>query len=362
MTKSGGVLMVVLGTLTACGGEAQHPSDPPSGGASNAGAEAMPTAGSAGKGSPNGGAGSALGGAAGSAASGAPSGGAPSGGAGSAGKGGGAGSGNGGTGGVAGSAGLGQAGSGVVTTPEALMPTVTAFCAAARACCANSPDPVMLTDCESGYGSKSQTVKSLMSGAVTIDAAGLAKCLAAYQAAATSCEENSVLDACNGIVQGTRAEGQSCASGAECAGAQASACLITETNGTTGVCKKVPRGKAGDACSVTCRPNDSCVFTVYGAADSPLTPCFESDGLYCAQSATAQCQAILATNANCESDEQCGSQGYCDSGGSHTCQKRSQLNESCGMCIPSLSCIDGKCKSPPFSVGSTCQGYSLGPY
>ena len=350
MRKSGGVVLMVLGTLTACGGEGTHTTDEPNGaGASSAGAATQPTAGSGSKSNPSGGNGQATSGAAGQAV--------VMGGA--SGSGGSAGGGNGGVGGAAGGAGGGQGGSGAITTPEALMPTVNAFCAAARACCTNQPDPPMLTDCESSFGTKSQTAKSLASGAVTIDAAGLSKCLAAYQAAATACEENSVLDACTGIVHGTRAEGQSCASGGECAGAGTKVCL-TEQNGTTGVCKTVPRGKAGDDCSLTCRPNDSCVFT---SGDSTLTPCFESDGLYCDYNNTpAKCKPILASDAACESDDPCGSQAYCDSGGSHTCKKRGQLNEACGMCIPSLSCIDGKCKSPPFSVGSSCEGYSLGPY
>ncbi|HEY5375235.1 MAG TPA: hypothetical protein VIK01_16260, partial [Polyangiaceae bacterium] len=186
---------------------------------------------------------------------------------------------------------------------------------------------------------------------------------AAYQAAATSCEENSVLAACAGIVHGKLAEGAPCTLGVECAGAGPKVCLVTGGQDSLGVCKAVPGGKVGDQCSLTCGPNELCTFTVYGASDSPLTPCLESDGVFCATDVMpAKCQAIFALGANCERDEQCGSAAYCDSGGSSTCKKRGQLNDACGTCLSALSCVDGKCQSPPLTVGGTCDGYSLGPY
>jgi hypothetical protein len=244
-----------------------------------------------------------------------------------------------------------------------LVPTVMAFCAAARTCCAQQSDPVMLDDCESGFGAKDQTSQSLARGTVAIDPADLAKCLAAYQAAATSCEENPVLEACAGIVQGKVAAGGACTLGVECAGSGPKACLVTGGQDSLGVCKATPGGKAGDACSLTCRPNELCTFTVYGASDSPLTPCLESDGLFCNYDMVpAKCQPLHAVGAQCQQDDECGFLAYCDSSGSSTCKKRSQLNETCGTCISSLTCKDGKCQSPPLSVGSTCDGYSLGPY
>src|SRR5438552_17211275 len=89
------------------------------------------------------------------------------------------------SGGTASSA--GAAGGVSISTPEMLVPTVKAFCAAARTCCTNQPDPVTLDDCESAFGTKDQTSQALARGTVTIDAADLATCQAAYQAAATSC-------------------------------------------------------------------------------------------------------------------------------------------------------------------------------
>lgn len=266
--------------------------------------------------------------------------------------------------GTAGAEGHAGAGGGAnVSTPEMLVPTVTAFCAAARACCAQQSDPVMLDDCESGFGARDQTSQALTRGTVSIDATDLAKCLAAYQAAATSCEENSVLDACAGIVKGKVAEGGACTLGVECAGSGPKVCLVTGGQNTPGVCKSVPGGKAGDACSLTCRPNEVCTFTVYGVSGSPVTPCLDSDGLFCDyQALPSKCQPIHALGSACQQDDECGFSAYCDYVDTHTCKKRAQLNEPCGTCLASLTCKDGKCQSPAFTVGSTCDGYSLGPY
>jgi hypothetical protein len=268
------------------------------------------------------------------------------------------------SGGVSGSAGAsGSGGGALVSTPEMLVPTVKAFCAAARTCCAKQEDPVHLDDCESAFATRDETSKAIMRGTVTIDPADLAKCKAAYEAAATSCEENSVLAACAGIAHGNVAEGQPCFLGAECAGTGPKVCLVMGGQDSPGVCKAVPGGKVGDECSLTCRPNDVCTFTVYGVSDSPLTPCMDSEGVFCNNDMVpAKCETIHALNSQCDGDDQCGYNAYCDTQGSNTCKKRGQLNDACGNCISSLMCKEGKCVSPPITVGGTCDGYSLGPY
>lgn len=269
-----------------------------------------------------------------------------------------------GTGGVVSSSGAaGQAGTGGLSaTPAALRPTVNAFCAAARACCAKEPGLTSLDDCEASFALKDQTAQALKRGTVTLDAAGLSRCLAAYEAATTSCEKNSVLDACSGVVQGTRMEDEPCLVVSECAVTGPKACVFTDVGGKNGVCKAAPHGKAGDACTLTCRPNEPCAFSVSGISEALFTPCLESEGLFCDFTSTPfKCQAIRATGAACEMGDQCGSQGYCDVS-NQTCKKRGQLGDTCGECIPSLSCIEGKCKSPPFAAASTCEGRSLGPY
>lgn len=247
------------------------------------------------------------------------------------------------------------------------MPIVTAYCATARACCKNEAD-VDLDDCESEFAMKNETVGSLTRGAVTLDIGGLEACRAAYVAAATTCEMNGVLAACRGLVHGKIADGAACSLGSECAGKPLpNTCLITEQNGTVGICKATPHAKLNEECFSTARKGELYASTTYGAADSELAMCFEDEGFFCDyDTQPSKCQALLATGTDCERDEQCGSDSYCDYTGSGKCKKRSQLNEPCGLdlgyCIPQLSCVEGKCKSPPFAAGSSCLGYSLGPY
>jgi hypothetical protein len=245
-------------------------------------------------------------------------------------------------------------------TVAALAPTINAFCAAARSCCTKQNLPATLTDCESQFPMNNDMVASLASGAAKLDMNALAKCLAAYEEAATSCDENPVLSACRGVVIGTRAENAACTSGSECARDPGpNTCLITEQNGTVGVCKKIPHAAAGEACTFTCRAGEDCTFTTYGAADSPLALCFEDDGVYCDYTGPAAvCKPLVALNSACSSDDECGYTNYCQS----TCKKRGVEGEACAPCISSLTCVDDECVTPPFASVSTCEGRSLGPY
>ena len=352
--RQSGTFAAMLGLLAACGGESVRHGDIQA--VAGVGGGLVTGAGASAGGSASGGNQSSASGGNQSNASG-DSGHEPSGGSA---RGGSAGSSTGGsvsgTGGVVSSSGA----AGASATPAVLRPTVNAFCAAARACCAKQPG-LSLDDCEASFASKDQTAQALRRGTVTLDAAGLSRCLAAYEAATTSCEKNSVLDACSGVVQGTRMEDEPCLVVSECAITGPKACVFTDVGGKNGVCKAAPHGKAGDACTLTCRPNEPCAFSVSGISEALFTPCLESEGLFCDFTSTPfKCQAIRATGAACEMGDQCGSQGYCDFS-SQTCKKRGQLGDTCGECIPSLSCIEGKCKSPPFAAASTCEGRSLGP-
>jgi hypothetical protein len=240
------------------------------------------------------------------------------------------------------------------------MPAVEGYCAAARACCGEQE--AMLDDCELGYAAKNEVVESLQRGAITIGAAELAACVAAYQAAAQSCEANPVIEACAGIARGTIAAGQPCRLGSECAGDGANACLVSDSGSEVGICAPVSRGAVGDPCTFTCRLGEGCDVTVLGADSTAPSVCFESDGVYCDYESPATCLALRATGFACDDDDQCGSQGYCDLSGSSTCKPRGKLNEPCGLCIPSLSCVDGSCRSPTLSAVNSCDGYALGPY
>lgn len=255
----------------------------------------------------------------------------------------------------------------MITTPEMLMPLVSAFCAAARACCMEGGDiPVKLGDCESTFATKHDTARSLERGVIAIDQAGLAQCLAAYEAAATSCAANPVLKACAGLVTGKLAEGAACETGAECAAAPGpNACLFADGDDETGICKQTPHGKVGDPCSFTCRPGENCNTSVFGATDSTLAVCFEDEDVYChypdEAGEVAKCEAILPVGAVCEDDDQCGYFAECDLN-EGKCKARGREGDDCGRCISELSCIEGKCKSPPFASYNTCEGRSLGPY
>ena len=137
MARQSEVLVLVC-LLAGCGGEGVRNHDPAAS-VAGSGGTATPSAGSGGRMLDSGGAGHGPGGAGGVL-------GAIAGAAGHAGTNAG-GSGGFASGGVAGSAGAGGAAGGVsITTPEMLVPTVKAFCAAARTCCAKQPDPVMLDD------------------------------------------------------------------------------------------------------------------------------------------------------------------------------------------------------------------------
>jgi hypothetical protein len=350
MRSSGAVLVLASAlTLSACGGEGEG-TEAEAGGA---GAGGQGKAGSPANGSGNAGK-SNDGGAAGAkptagAGGGAGAGGAPHGG-------------GGGSGGGAGAGGDGGVG-GQVTTPAMLEPLVDAFCATARACCAGSDEVVMLDNCESEFASKNETASSLAAGAITLDATALAVCVAAYEAAATSCEMNPVLEACEGVVRGKLADGATCSLGSECGATPGpNTCLITEQNADMGVCKKVPHAQVNEECVFTCYKGEDCSTTTYGAADSLLALCFEDENLYCDhESEPAKCQPLRPTGADCDDDDQCGHESECDIDESK-CRPLAKLGETCGRCISSLSCVEGKCKSPPFASFNTCEGRSLGPY
>jgi len=257
-----------------------------------------------------------------------------------------------------GNASAGAAGGGVAL----LTPTINAFCQAAQSCCAKQPNITpMLTDCASGFPTRNKVLASIDTGGVTVNAAALARCLAAYQQAATECDENTVLAACQGVFTGTKAEGEPCANGTECNTAQGpTTCLFTNGDASPGVCKRTTHGKAGDACVSTCRTTGDCSYETYGPADTLLTWCFEADGLSC-DLQTATCQPLVALGQSCSSSDACGTGNICDS----VCKKGATIGQSCAttQCIPELECsLDGVCVDPPFGSEIVCAGYSLGPY
>jgi len=271
----------------------------------------------------------------------------------------GAAAGNGGStsGGSAGNGSAGTAGGGLAQ----LMPTINAYCQAAQTCCAKQATPAMLTDCASKFPTRDKVLASIDTGGVTVNAAALAKCLAAYQQAATLCDENPVIAACQGVFSGTKAVGEPCNNGTECNAAQGpTTCLFVDNTAGPGVCKRTVHGKAGDACVSSCATTGGCSYETYGAADSLLTWCFEADGLYCDSS--LKCAPLVSIGQSCGSDDACGSGNTCYL----VCKKGAALGQACETtaCVHGLECSpdSGTCVDPPFASESVCSGYGLGPY
>jgi hypothetical protein len=261
-------------------------------------------------------------------------------------------SGNGGASGSAGAGALGPLGA-----------IITSSCTAAQTCCMTAGFPASLSNCESMYGMNQPAATAVANGFVTVDQVALAKCVAAYQGAATQCNLNAVVAACQDVLLGTKNEDEPCTTGYDCNRAQGpTTCLVTNSDmPPVGICKKTPHGKQNDPCIFTCRMGDDCSSTTYAGPGATVTPiCFEAEGLYCDNSiADAVCKAILAPNSDCSSDAQCGSESYCIDG---TCQALSALGAPCGIgCRHELDCVADTCQDPLWANEYTCSAAPPGP-
>jgi hypothetical protein len=245
---------------------------------------------------------------------------------------------------------------------EALDEAVGAFCNAARTCCPAQGEPTMLDDCEDKYATYRTTPRSIMDGAVTIDAAALARCQAAYADGPDQCNLNAVIAACRGVFIGMRAVDQPCADGYDCDRSQgATTCLISDSSGErpVGVCKVIPHAEVDEPCFSTCRASEECSSSTFGS-DEPLPFCFEVEGLYCDSSGEQPvCRPLTELGQPCAAYDECGSSGRCNG----TCQAASDKGEPCGDgCIHSFQCSEeGECVDPSWATSSACEGYAPGP-
>lgn len=265
----------------------------------------------------------------------------------------------GGTSNTGGATGLGGSG-GATSKSAALAPLVNAFCAAASSCCEKEGIAATLSDCESAYSSRESVVASVDSGAVTIDTDALAVCLAAYESAATSCNENAVIEACQDVFVGTKTDGQACMNAYECDGSQGPmTCVFVGSGSEPGLCKLNPHGANGDPCISTCPVGQNCKLEVYGDVNTPLALCFESDGVYCDGTATTPiCAPLVPLNGDCTNDDACGNANMCDT----TCKPRSTLDQPCGVgCSHELICSNNVCSDPPLGNTGVCLGYAPAP-
>lgn len=251
-----------------------------------------------------------------------------------------------------------------------LQPLAKAFCAAARTCCLRDGFYAMaLDDCEAELPNRLLPSVLVDQGIVTVDAARLAACVSAYERAATSCTSNEVEAACQGVWVGTRTEGQPCGGtirfGAfDCSAANGSAACYWKDAArhpdTAGVCVALPRGKAGDPCSKSCKTGHDCIVDLVGGSAPLPVMCFEEDGLYCAVSANPPvCKPILQAGDPCPPDPgACGRAGYCDRP-VEECQPAANLGEPCagGDCAYGLRCASSRrCAEQSLVSSYVCQG------
>ena len=218
---------------------------------------------------------------------------------------------------------------------------------------------MMLTDCETAFASRQVALASVEQGTVEVDSAALARCKAAYQQAASACDQSAVINGCQGVFLGTKNENEPCNNSYECKRDQGPMTCLFVDNATPGACKKVPHGKSGDACTSTCRTGDDCSSQTYGAADSNLTMCFEADGLYCDYLGdSVVCKPLVALGGDCSTSDACGTLGVCDT----TCKASGGLHAPCGAgCRHDLQCIADQCEEPSLTIGSSCLGYPPAP-
>ena len=271
---------------------------------------------------------------------------------------------DGGTGGrgTGGATGAGGATDGGASGP--LKPLIDAYCAAARSCCGKGGFPAAnLADCEAMFPMRNDSVASVNKGTAQLDATAFPACVAAYQAAATSCLLGDILTACKNIYVGTKDENEACTTVVDCRHDQGVAvtCLTVQVGDVTpdsGVCRRIPHGKRGDACVSDCAIGDSCLTdTLTGPGNTNLTFCFEQDGLFCSFD-TVTCVPLVASGGACQSDHDCAAANYCDT----TCQKRAPLGQTCAFtsgCEKDLVCSDDtrKCAQQPLASDYVCMGY-----
>lgn len=262
--------------------------------------------------------------------------------------------------GVAGSNAAGETSDGgAAGAPDlgALGSLIEAFCSAARACCSTDATPVALGDCEDAFVSQSDNVALVAGGKAVVDQRALARCVAAYEKARTSCLQDEVLAACHGVLLGTVAEDGACTDVLECDRSTGpKVCLKIQGSGKNlGVCKTPPRGVSGDPCAQSCEVGSYCSSTTSSpTASVPITLCYEEDGLYC--EIGEACTPIVNHGEDCTWDEACGSDGFCDS----TCVPLGGTGDACQFnfgCDAGLACISGYCSPEPFASSQACLGY-----
>jgi hypothetical protein len=234
----------------------------------------------------------------------------------------------------------------------------TAFCKAARACCAGAGSPIEpLADCESEFDRQVPFVALVIKGTVLVDESKLGKCVTRLDEQAVTCQPTEY--ACAGAFSGTLAEGDACERADECRRSidRPIACLKTnvtaDSGPKSGECRAIPIGKSGDPCSRSCGKGDNCSSTISTFENDPvLTLCREDDALYC--DSTRHCVPLLADGASCSSAG-CASTSFC----SGVCTPQKGEGSPCASfteCRAGLRCTNGSCAPTPFATAKLCSG------
>lgn len=202
---------------------------------------------------------------------------------------------------------------------------------------------------------------------MVVDQAALEVCLDTLQELATSCV-GLPYSACQKVLKGTRATGESCTDLSECmTGTDPVACMIPGSD-ATGKCQPIPRGTLGDTCISDCFEGGSCSFTSIGSPDPmPSALCYSEDNLFCdSTQEVPKCASTFAMGAECGSDWQCGADGYCDYlAAPMICKSRKSVGATCQFSSEcskrdDLYCDGSICALQPFfSTDSRCDGTSF---
>jgi hypothetical protein len=215
----------------------------------------------------------------------------------------------------------------LATGTQALITSyVTPYCARLAQCCTAAgyvaPTTASCTERELGfYG------KSVNDGSALVNTAGVSALLGAIQ---STCDQPSYTLFSN-LTAGTRPIGSECTDVSQCAGDSVMCQILGSA--TVGKCVALGRGKAGDACAVNCDNTSTCQWTVMGAGPG-VAACWDEDGLRCSD--TGVCVALTGIGKTCDSSS-CGAHADCNG----VCRARGKLGESCSdgrSCESTLIC------------------------
>jgi hypothetical protein len=188
----------------------------------------------------------------------------------------------------------------------------------------------------------------------------------AYNQAGTGCNLTQVPSSCTGLIVGNQTTNEECGQGGPvivpgAAGCRRSAgspvaCVWTAPDpaapAAAGTCQPVPHGKRGDPRVGGCpKTATDCAFDTHG---TPLTLCFESEGLYCStRTSPASCAPVVGRGESCAADPMgCDSSSYCDSA-SATCKPliaSGQAGTATDACASGYQCSSAaKCAALPLA-------------